>query len=379
MIKKTLENSNKLNSYDLKKLNPRINKINIHNYYCIENIDIEDIKDYCEIYFLGENGVGKTLLLQKIIKNIEEQNKLEIVYDTDLDEIKYQNIFAYGTGRLYASDEKDETGHSSLFKHNSRFVKPELFLKDIQRKEFLKVSPISLNKVIDLLTNIVNFENDKDLRIEHDLKTDSFIFIEKGSSTKFEHLADGYRSVLIWLCDLVSRLIENQPYITDLKDFYGIVLVDEIDMLLHPKWEQKIVGKLREKLPNIQWFFTTHSPMLILGASEDAVFYKLYKENSKTKISEPWQGKDILHLMANSIITSPLFDLPSAHMYNFNNSNELDTNPNYWYSRIEFKITEKLSLRKADGKAYFSKSEVDELVEWAINEIDREVKNDKSE
>jgi len=276
-------------------------------------------------------------------------------------------------------DKFDATGYETLFEREKYLTIVEDWLKDIQRKELLGTAKISLSSILGFLKSIINIENNSELQIVFERKSDRFLFIENDTLTEFKHLADGYRSVLIWLCDLLRRLTEKQPYITDIKDFYGIVLIDEIDMFLHPKWENKIVRKLREKLPNIQWFFTTHSPMLILGASEDAVFYKLYKENGETKISEPWQGKDLLHLMANGIITSPLFDLPTARMVNYDKKNELDTNPNYWYSRIDAKITEKLALRKAEGKAYFSKQEIDELVEWAIAEIDTEVKNDKGE
>jgi hypothetical protein len=182
---------------------------------------------------------------------------------------------------------------------------------------------------------------------------------------------------MIWLCDLLSRLIENQPYIDNLKDFYGVVLVDEVDMFLHPKWEYTIVKRLREKLPNIQWFFTTHSPLLILGASEDAVFYKLYKENGITKISEQWKCSDIDTLLANGILTSPLFDMDSARMRAYNeNEKELDTNINYWYSKIDENIKQEIQERKKNGESYFSQEEIKKIVDDSISKIQNSLTND---
>ena len=221
-----------------------------------------------------------------------------------------------------------------------------------------------------MFTDILNIEETAEIKIEKE--GTNFIFKERNFKPEFEELADGYRSILMILSDLINRLITNQPDITNIKDFKGIVLIDEIDMLMHPKWEYKIVKKLREKLPNIQWFFSTHSPMLIMGASEDAVFYKLYKEDGITQISEPWNSNDIMHLMANGIITSPLFDMPTARLKFANDLSQLDTSSNFWIGKITEKIKQQINTEKNKGKAYFSKEEVDDLVEWAINEIDEE-------
>jgi len=147
-------------------------------------------------------------------------------------------------------------------------------------------------------------------------------------------------------------------------------------MLLHPKWEYSIVKKIREKFPNIQWFLSTHSPMLILGASEDAVFYRLYKEQGKTKISEEWTNEDIKHLMANSLITSPLFDMPTARMKSLKDRTKMDTSKNYWIGQIDDKIKEQIETEKRNGKEYISKQQIDEFVTWAVNEVDKEVIND---
>jgi len=156
-----------------------------------------------------------------------------------------------------------------------------------------------------------------------------------------------------------------------LKDFYGVVLIDEIDMFLHPKWEYSIVKKLREQLPNIQWFITTHSPMLILGASEDAVVYKLYKNNEgKTQISEQWTMNDMAHLMANAIITSPLFDLPTARMSSLKNKEKLNTTDNFWIAKIYERIKQQVENNK--NTPVVSPKDIDNFVSEMINIIDKE-------
>jgi len=376
------------------KLNPPLSSIKIQNYLSLKNIEISKLNKLREIYFLGENGVGKTAFLQAILLNIlHVENEIVIKYPISKDKcsvlfsnsegedeperiISYLNIFAYGISRFRSSPKfTDAYGYATLFDHDTYLTNPEEWLKDVQRRELLGKSSIKLSAVIQMLTDVINFEGNE-FRIEYDARSDNFVFIEKNTPTKFEHLADGYRSVLVWLCDLLFRLSKNQTYITDIKDFGGLVLIDEIDMLLHPKWEYTIVKKLREKFPRIQWFFTTHSPLLIMGASEDAVFYKLYKENGETKISEQWKCSDIDNMLANSILTSPLFDLESARMRAFDETKkEVDTNSNYWYSRIEKVINEERAKQKEAGKQYFSEQEIDDMVRKAIEQLKNEVSN----
>ena len=307
--------------------------ISIEKYFSIENIIMENLSDKKEIYFVGENGVGKTILLQAILKSIRTNDfsnvKVEFKNTNKPPVSDYPNIFAYGVGRFRTHDyEIDKTGYGTLFdRQNINLKNPIQWLKDIDRLELKKLGKLKLEDVIKMLTDILNIEKPYNIEIKAD--KENFIFKEQGTTVNFSELADGYRSVLVILSDLIMRLSENQPDISDISEFKGIVLIDEIDMLLHPKWEYKIVRQLRKKLPNIQWFFTTHSPMLIMGASDNAVFYKLYKENGISKISEQWSSNDITHLMANGLITSPLFNMPTARMKSLKNSENLDTSQNF--------------------------------------------------
>jgi len=366
--------------------NQPIGKITIEDFLTIESIAIDNLHDKKEIYFLGENGVGKTVLLQAIILGlINESNEITIKYANKESRINIEgfnqhisekalvrcmilNKFAYGTSRFRTGETPDMYGYATLFDRNSLFVNPENWLKDVQRKDNLNISPIKLNTVLELLTKVINLDEDNDFKIEYDKLSDAFVFIEKNANTKFEHLADGYRSILILLCDLLERLIKNQPYIDKIEDFGGVVLIDEIDMLLHPKWEYVIVNKLTSLFPKIQWFFSTHSPMLILGATENAIFYKVYKEQGKTQVSEPYTYKQISSLLANGIITSPLFDLEYSGMreQSVKKLPEIDTNDTYLHSRINKFILEKSRELKKE-KSYISPQTIDA---WILDAIE---------
>jgi len=369
--------------YDL--VCPRLlTKIYIPKYYSIKNTTINNINSK-EIYFLGANGVGKTIFLQAISSSLKE-SQLDIVRrleNTDethnishsylepnndlVSSRTYQNLFAYGVGRLKTHDnEIDETGYGTLFDQQRINLKhPVRLLEEVERLELKGIGNLKLEKVIKMLTDILNIGDTPNITIEQDGA--KFIFKEHGTPVEFKHLADGYRSILLILADLLSRLAENQPHIDKIEDFRGIVLIDEIDMLLHPKWEYVIVKKLREKLPNIQWFLTTHSPMLVLGASTDAIFYRLYKENGETKISQQYTYDDIKNVRSDGIITSPLFGMEYAGMREELNkpSDSVDTSETWLAGRIHQEILKRYEAEKAQRNTDFI--EEDEITDW-INE-----------
>jgi len=76
-------------------------------------------------------------------------------------------------------------------------------------------------------------------------------------------LSDGERSTLAILMDLCRRLSLANPGLEDPAQGKGVVLIDEIELHLHPKWQREIVDKFREAFPNLQFIFTTHSPFVI--------------------------------------------------------------------------------------------------------------------
>ena len=81
-------------------------------------------------------------------------------------------------------------------------------------------------------------------------------------------LSDGERSFLAMVCDLGRRLALANPMMENPLSGYGIVLIDELELHLHPTWQLEIVEKLRSTFPNIQFITTTHSPFIVQTARE---------------------------------------------------------------------------------------------------------------
>ncbi|MFT2096932.1 AAA family ATPase [Marinomonas sp. 2405UD66-6] len=82
-------------------------------------------------------------------------------------------------------------------------------------------------------------------------------------------LSDGVRNILGLVADIAYRAIRLNPHINKgvLKSIEGIVLVDEVDMHLHPQWQQHIVKSLQSAFPQIQFILTTHSPQVLGNVS----------------------------------------------------------------------------------------------------------------
>ena len=96
-------------------------------------------------------------------------------------------------------------------------------------------------------------------------KKSSYLMINQGRiELDVEQLSDGERGVLALVLDLARRLSQANPSLDDpLSEGHAVVLIDEIDLHLHPKWQRQIVHNLTKTFPGCQFIATTHSPQVI--------------------------------------------------------------------------------------------------------------------
>lgn len=145
---------------------------------------------------------------------------------------------------------------------------------DMQAKHMMQ---LGINAINQLLPEKVSFNSvDKNGRI---------IFDVYGNKVPTISLSDGYRSVLALAGDLVWRLIQAFPKSDNPLNEQGIILVDELDIHLHPVWQRSIAGLLRKQFPNMQFIVATHSPMVAAGAGEDAVTLRFRVNEGAASIS----------------------------------------------------------------------------------------------
>ena len=92
---------------------------------------------------------------------------------------------------------------------------------------------------------------------------------KSGKEIRVDLLSDGEKCTLALLGDLARRLVLANPNAENPLEGAGIVLIDEIELHMHPSWQRRILHVLREIFPNIQFIVTTHSPQ-VLGEVDDA-------------------------------------------------------------------------------------------------------------
>lgn len=126
---------------------------------------------------------------------------------------------------------------------------------------------------------------------------------------RLKDLSLGYRTLLTWMVDLASRLFDRYPHSKNPLAEPAVVLVDEIDLHLHPRWQRTLMGFLSERFPNTQFIATAHSP-LVVQAAQDANIVLLRREGDHVVIDNDVER--IKNWRVDQILTSELFGLESA-------------------------------------------------------------------
>jgi hypothetical protein len=122
-------------------------------------------------------------------------------------------------------------------------------------------------------------------------------------------LGYGYQTLIGWMVDFASRMVERYPDSPDPLAEPAVVLVDEIDLHLHPTWQRKLIGYLTERFPNTQFIATAHSP-LIVQAAKGANLVLLRREGDQVVIDNDFEA--IHGWTVDQVLTSELFGLESS-------------------------------------------------------------------
>lgn len=111
-------------------------------------------------------------------------------------------------------------------------------------------------------------------RFFYEVKTDMLMIdLDDGQRIPFDYLSDGYRNMVAMVADIAHRAARLNPHLGEgaAEKTPGVVLIDEIDLHLHPKWQRSVVNSLRNAFPKIQFIATTHSPFIIQSMEDGEV------------------------------------------------------------------------------------------------------------
>jgi len=162
---------------------------------------------------------------------------------------------------------------------------------------------IGIKCVNSLLEDGVKYDS-----VSNDLE---IMFDSFGSKVPISGLSEGYKSILALFGDLVWRMIQAFPTSDKPTEEEGVVLIDELDIHLHPKWQREIPEMLRKAFPNIQFIVATHSPIIAAGAGADAVTLKLEMHDDAV-VAKRIEG--MAYMDFDSAFTNPAIGMPSEFL-----------------------------------------------------------------
>ncbi len=125
-------------------------------------------------------------------------------------------------------------------------------------------------------------------------QSQTIVFSSKGSDTEFNLLSSGEKLILGTVLDLSFKCILANPQLENPMNAFGIVLIDEIELHLHPKWQLNVINAFRTTFPNIQFFFATHSPLVVANCKNENLWVLNNRELiHATELGDEIYGSDV--------------------------------------------------------------------------------------
>ena len=319
----------------------KIKSLTIENYKCFEKVECSFESDDESVYqwnvFLGNNNSGKTNLL-KIIAGLRaseftlpsgETGKPEIkrlapafihektiiqslkpkvnlyckvtnykeewglvspkITLSEISDMQDFIIYGYGVSRYPSSKGLNDSSSDdcdTLFSRDASLInlKDWLLNLDYSSKNGQEEAGKRLTKIKEILTSDV-FPEIEDFRCQSSAELQNYVeFQVKGVWCKYEDLGFGYQSMMSWMIDFCKRMFERYPKSENPLAESAIVLVDEIDLHLHPQWQRNVIPYLSKTFPNTQFFVTTHSPMVLQSAKDINLFVLKHNEEGMVSV-----------------------------------------------------------------------------------------------
>jgi predicted ATP-binding protein involved in virulence len=262
-----------------------------------------------DIIFVGQRATSAKLMMN--ISNVKLVAELHAAIDWRRFEIfqligltkeaNHQNMLAvlFTPKRQLPGRSRSQAGTSPFdpsIAFNNALYDREVELREFmhwfrtQEKLGVENEPRRL-RVLDALRAVVSelvpdFSN---LRVQQSPRL-GFVVDKRGQPFYLHQLSDGERGLLALVFDLTRRLAIANPEIDNpIAEGVALVLIDEIELHLHPKWQRDILGRLRHVFPNCQFVVTTHSP-LVLGEVEARCVRFLEYQDGKVVATTPTEA-----------------------------------------------------------------------------------------
>lgn len=248
-----------------------------------DNEDIENEKQRNQ--FVAEQEISEVIRSEiRLHALFQEKSQIESILSDVENEDKIS--FHHRLADIIVEINKESQNYNDLSMRNN-------LLKD----RVINSKLPSLNSVRYAIEYFTDFKN---VRIRRQ-GIPTMIVEKDGEELDVNQLSQGEKSLLALVGDIARRLSILNPSLNYPLEGEGVVMIDEVDLHLHPKWQHDLIDKLVATFPNVQFILTTHSPHVI-SDRPDILVYAL-DDGELTQVSNVY-GEDV-----NTVLTK-VFDVP---------------------------------------------------------------------
>lgn len=196
------------------------------------------------------------------------------VDDTELDINAQSRFWGYKNCITATSSYKQfEEWFGWIFKSYRELQIEELEGKEVDQK-FLE----SFKSAIDVVQGAINLLTEqetgwRDLQYRSSQNQQLVMEHDDHGYMPLSQLSDGLRNMVVMISDIAFRCYKLNPHLGNKAalETEGVVLIDEVDMFLHPSWQQRVISSLQQAFPKIQFILTTHSPQVLSTVPSECI------------------------------------------------------------------------------------------------------------
>ena len=172
---------------------------------------------------------------------------------------------------IFAKEFYRTVGYEGCLAEASNIKMMMNWVRRMERIEWkTKQEVVEYKAVKDVLCHFMNLMEEGIEKVEYDEISDELVYSTKNMTLPIRNLSSGYQSLIWMVLDIAYRMaVLNPDLMEKINETPGVVLIDELDMHLHPKWQWNIVKALKDTFPNVQFIAATHSPIIISSCKQD--------------------------------------------------------------------------------------------------------------
>jgi len=323
------------------KVDIRISEIEICNFRAVKKLNLSmptkiqthGLQDEKWLVLIGENGTGKSTILQAIYgclsddPNVFNQHDfgdggyIRINSNVGWVEVKWndesgrpiwvrknfkKSIYGYGPFRLgedvFEGRMEIDTKASNLYDPLNPLLNTEKWMIKALNEGWFDKGDIKYS-----LLGLVSRDNTFDLKLISGEPT-IVSNINPDHREPYSKLSTGYKQILTIACDIIKKSGIKMEEVASAR---GVVIIDEIENHLHPRWKTSIVTKLRNMFPLMQFIVSTHDPLCLNGL--DAGETIMLRLNNDQELEHRSLMKSPSLLTSEQLLTSPFFGLESTY------------------------------------------------------------------